>query len=385
MGGPAAQPLKKCLRLESGLWDPLARLKTSLFDFQLDPARIAQEPCTPRDEARLLCHSVGRNQTWHTRVRELADFLARGDLLVVNDTRVRRARLLGRRQTQGAVEFLLLDADASGHFRAMVKPAKRLKPMECVQLEGCTGRVRAIEREMAAGESGAIWKVEVLRKDGERASLQDLEQWGSLPLPPYIRRSPGDARIVQDESHYQTMFAARLGAVAAPTAGLHFTPRVLDALRQRGVELARVTLHVGPGTFRPVESEEIEGHPMHTEAYELGAECVQAIERCRARGGRVIAIGTTSARVLEHCARPDGSLQVGSSTTQLFLRPGSAFRVVDALFTNFHLPRSTLLMLVSAFAGTERTLALYLEAIEREYRFFSYGDAMLLMDRTRDV
>ena len=360
-------------------------MRTNLFDYSLDPERIAQEPCSPRDEAKLLCHAVLGNQTWHARVCDLADFLAKGDLVVVNDTRVRRARLLGRRETQGAVEFLLLEPDTQGLFRAMVKPAKRLKPGECVRLTGSTGRVRAIEREGAPEGQGAIWKVEVLRASGERATEQDLEEWGTLPLPPYIRRRVGDARASLDESSYQTMFAARLGAVAAPTAGLHFTPRVVRSLEQRGVELARVTLHVGSGTFRSVECEEVEAHAMHTEAYELGPDCAQAVQRCRARGGRVVAIGTTSARVLEHCARPDGSLQVGASSTQLFLRPGSAFRAVDALFTNFHLPRSTLLMLVCAFAGTQRTLALYQQAIERAYRFFSYGDAMLLLDRPRDV
>lgn len=342
-------------------------MKVSDFDYELPPDRIAQVPAVPRDAARLLAHDVGADRSEHARVRELDRFLGPGDLLVVNDTRVRRARLCGRRATGGAVQVLLLEPLGEGRWRALARPAGKLRAGELLELEGGRLTARACERG-----PGGEWILE-LADEGR------IEQVGRMPLPPYIRRPPGDDPLRElDREAYQTVFARELGAVAAPTAGLHFTRELLERLEQAGAERARVTLHVGLGTFRPVGVEDTDEHEMHAEAYELPEETVAAVARCRERGGRVVAVGTTTVRVLETCAQGDGRVRAGSGETRLFLEPGARFRVVDALMTNFHLPRSTLLMLVAAFAGRERILRLYAEAIERGYRFYSYGDAMLL-------
>ncbi len=376
--GPRRPPPHCSIGASCGI---LARLRTSDFDYDLDPRLIAQAPCTPRDQARLLCHAIGMNRTVHARVADLASLLEPGDLVVVNDTRVRRARLLGRRASGARVEFLLLEQLPDGAWRAMVRPAARVKPGESIALDASDHCARAIARELDAAGGGAVWRVEIEGPTGARAKLEDLERWGRMPLPPYIQRALDDTRSAQDEDSYQTMFAAKLGAIAAPTAGLHFTPALSSALTERSIELEHVTLHVGAGTFRSVEVESIEQHEMHAESFELSPSCEQAIARCRSRRGRVVAVGTTTARVLEHCASDAGAVRAGAGVTRLFLTPGAPFRVVDALFTNFHLPRSTLLMLVSAFAGRERVLDLYAQAMRAGYRFYSYGDAMLLTDR----
>jgi S-adenosylmethionine:tRNA ribosyltransferase-isomerase len=391
-------------------------VKTSDFDYELPESAIAQEPAVPRDAARLLVYDIARDRTEHRTARDLPEILRAGDLLVVNDTRVRPARLFGRRASGGSVELLMLGPVAMGatstkgatepagptrtegapgapgaacttgasatpgRWRAFVKPAKRLRSGESVELEGGALVARAVERVA----DGAEWIVEIQDPRAPSRSVEELlEERGHVPLPPYIHRGfrtdPDDASEARDRERYQTVFAAHPGAVAAPTAGLHFTHELLARLAERGIERASVTLHVGAGTFQPVQVEEVEEHCMHAEEFVLDDAAVAAVERARARGGRVIAVGTTSARVLESCAGEDGRLHASAGSTRLFITPGRRFRAIDGLLTNFHLPRSTLLMLVSAFAGRERVLRLYREALERGYRFYSYGDAMLLL------
>jgi len=349
-------------------------MKLSDFDYELPPERIASRPAERREDARLLVHDVARDATQHTTVAELERFLAPGDLLVVNDTRVLPARVRARRGSGGAVELLFLEPAGPPErvWRALARPARRLKPGEELALERSAVRARLVAR----AEDG--WLVELRDPQDPGAPVEALlERVGHVPLPPYIEREDDE----QDRERYQTVFAAVPGAVAAPTAGLHFTPELLARLEARGVRRAAVTLHVGAGTFLPVQSDDPRAHPMHAERYVLPPATARAVLATRAAGGRVVAVGTTSARVLETCADRAGGLRAGADETRLFLLPGAPFRVVDALLTNFHLPRSTLLMLVSAFAGRERVLRLYREAVERGYRFYSYGDAMLLLGR----
>lgn len=349
-------------------------MKVSDFDYELPRECIAQEPARPRDSARLFVHDIEHDRSEHRSVGELDAVLGPGDLLVVNDTRVRSVRLLGRRPTGGAVELLLIEEGQAGRWRSLVKPASRVKAGERIELEN--GALEAIPIE----RSGEGWWLE-LRAAAQGGTVDELiERTGRMPLPPYIRRTRGDERE-RDLGDYQTLFAREPGAVAAPTAGLHFTPELVSRLGGAGIDVAPVTLHVGEGTFRPVSADDTEQHEMHVERYTLPPATVERIERAQADGGRVVAVGTTSLRVLESCADASGKLQPGSGATDLFLVPGSRFKVVDALLTNFHLPRSTLLMLVAAFAGLERIQRLYAEAIEARYRFYSYGDAMLLQRR----
>jgi S-adenosylmethionine:tRNA ribosyltransferase-isomerase len=354
-------------------------MKTDDFNYELPPEAIAQEPAPERDRARLLAHDVHRDVSSHIEVCGLTELLEAGDLLVVNDTQVIPARLFGRRETGGLLEVLLLEQLGDGaEWTAMVRPAKKPTPGEEVELGG-GHTVRFLERlPDAAGAPGAEWRVELMPRAGSEG-LELLEECGRMPLPPYIERGE-DADAVQDKERYQTVYATKPGAVAAPTAGLHFTPGLLEELRSKGVRIARVTLYVGAGTFRPVTSEQIEDHVMHAERYELSEEAASLVNETRAAGGRVVAVGTTSVRVLESCAGEGGAVVPGSGETRLFLSPGSSFQVVDALMTNFHLPKSTLLMLVSAFAGRERVLRLYEEALREGYRFYSYGDAMFLFN-----
>lgn len=364
--------------------DPLAILDD--YDFDLPEASIAQTARAERDSARLLVIDRETGGLFEAetdlRVRDLPGLLAPGDLLIVNATRVLSARLVGRKSTGGAAEALLLGSEpdpALGKERA--EPS--LLPGPCFRaLLKCTGRVR-VGLELVLGRPpGSRARVEALHERGE-ISLRfepgaDPYALGEAPLPPYIRRDPTRSGE-DDRARYQTIYAREPGAIAAPTAGLHFTPELFDALEARGVSRAEVVLHVGAGTFRPLDAEALVSGQLHSELYELPPETVEAIEETRARGGRIVAVGTTTARVLESCVDGLGVLTPGTGETRLFMRPGGApFRVVDALLTNFHLPRSSLLLLVAAFFGREPLLAAYRHAIGAGYRFYSYGDAMLI-------
>jgi S-adenosylmethionine:tRNA ribosyltransferase-isomerase len=344
------------------------------FTFELPEGRIAQEPAERRDASRLMIldRVDGLRATTFDRIGAT---LRAGDLLVVNDTRVRPARLLARKPSGGRVELLLLrrDGEAGGDdlWRAMISTGRGLRPGSRLAI------APGFEAELAgeADEGCVRLRLRVEQGDAEAA----LARHGTVPLPPYIRRDPDDPRRALDRERYQTVYARQTGAVAAPTAGLHFTEELLDALGRLGIERAALTLHVGPGTFRPIRSERIEDHRLDPEAFELPEATRQAIAACRARGGRVVAVGTTVARVLEDRALPDGTVRPGSGWCGLYIMPGHRFRVVDALLTNFHLPRSSLLVLVAAFAGRERILAAYREALALDFRFYSYGDAMLIL------
>jgi S-adenosylmethionine:tRNA ribosyltransferase-isomerase len=337
------------------------------FDFQLPEPLIAQAPVSPRDASRLLVLPPA-GPVDHRAFADLPALLAPGDLLVFNDTRVIPARLLGVKEGSGGkVEMLLVDplgGELPRRWRALGKAGKAIR-------QGARLRFGELEAEVERVEGEGFY---TLLLDREGPALEAaLASAGRLPLPPYIRREPN----AEDAERYQTVFAKRPGSAAAPTAGLHFTPAVLERLEARGIARAAVTLHVGPGTFLPVRGDTLEGHRMHEERFEVGEATVEAVAACRARRGRVVAVGTTAVRTLESAFR-DGRLHPGAGRTALFVRPGYTFKVVDGLVTNFHLPRSTLLMLVCAFGGRERVLAAYQEAVSCRYRFFSYGDAMLV-------
>lgn len=334
------------------------------FDFDLPDDRIAQQPA-PRGESRLLVMDAD-GPARHRHVRDLPELLAPGDLLVVNDTRVIPARLFGRRRDGGGrVEIFLVERRGEREWDALTRPGKKTRPGTGVDL------APGLTAEVTGRGDGGLHRVRF---------SEPVEPWleriGHVPLPPYVKR-PDEAA---DRERYQTVYATHPGAVAAPTAGLHFTPEILARLEERGIGVARVTLHVGIGTFKPVTAELVHEHVMDPERYEVPAATAAAIERLREGGtGRLVAVGTTVVRTLEAAARdePPGTVAPGAGSTDLFITPGYRFRVVDVLLTNFHLPRSTLLMLISAFAGRERVLSAYREAVEEGYRFYSYGDAML--------
>ena len=331
------------------------------FFFQLPDALIARHPLAERRASRLLVLDGETGKLSHRHFADLLEYLRPGDLMVFNNTRVIPARLFGQKATGGKLEILVERVLGSRSVLAHIRSSKSPKAGSRILLDG-GGEAEMVARHDALFE---------LQFDEDVLSL--LERIGHMPLPPYIDR-PDDA---EDRERYQTVYAQRAGAVAAPTAGLHFDEALLDSLREAGVETAYVTLHVGAGTFQPVRVERIEEHHMHREWLEVTQEVVDAVAACRARGGRVIAVGTTSVRSLETAAR-DGELKPFSGDTDIFIYPGKTFHVVDALVTNFHLPESTLLMLVSAFAGYPETMAAYAEAVAQRYRFFSYGDAMFI-------
>jgi len=356
-------------------------VKPEDFDYDLPPERVAQMPAPRREGARLLVHRRGADTTAHRRIADLPDCLRPGDLLVMNDTRVLPARLFGRRKSGARVEFLFSEPTAEPEvWTALCNPAGKLRPKEELLLAGGALRATLVRRpEDSTGRPGRQWWVRLEDiGDGTTDVPGMLERYGSVPLPPYIERDPAEKESAGDRERYQTVYARHPGAVAAPTAGLHLTQELLSTLEASGVECAFVTLHVGPGTFQPIQCRAIEDHRMHSERFEIAGETVDAIARTKERGGRVVCVGTTSVRVLESVAA-EGELRAMEGRTSLYVYPGYEFRVCDAMLTNFHLPRSSLLVLVSAFAGRDRILRLYEEAIETGYRFYSYGDAMLLV------
>jgi S-adenosylmethionine:tRNA ribosyltransferase-isomerase len=359
-------------------------LETADFDYLLPPERIAATPTAERDDARLLVMDRAGGERKHVRFRDLLAHLPRRALLVLNDTRVFPARIRARKPSGGACEFLLT--------RRVSNDTPRPEGFS-ETWEGLT-RGLGSERAPRAFDVGRGVRIDIVdRRDGGRALLRAsgpgasllavLEEIGEVPLPPYIeaarKRGTGVAAPVDDRARYQTVFADEPGAVAAPTAGLHFTPELLRAARAAGHEIACITLHVGPGTFRPVEVDDPSGHRMDAEHFRISPEAATAIGRARAEGRPVVAVGTTVVRTLEASARANGgAVEPGEGATDLFILPGAKFEVVTDLVTNFHLPRSTLLMLVAAFAGRENVLAAYADAVARVYRFYSYGDAMLI-------
>ena len=354
-------------------------MKTSDFDFELPPELIAQQPASRRDGSRLLVLDRSTGARTHRTFRDVGAHLRPGDLLVVNNTRVIPARLHGHKTTTGgAVELLLLEEESPGRWDALLRAGGR-RPRPGEPLTFCGGALQAelvAEREMGRA---------LVQLTSTRPLLELLDAFGETPLPPYIRRTEDERRTTEDgrqrtddKERYQTVYAREPGAVAAPTAGLHFTPDLLGELALGGIATAEVTLHVGLGTFRPVSVEQVDQHHMDAERYEVSAAAAAAVRAAKARGGRVLAVGSTSVRALESAAAATGTVEAGRGRSDLFIVPGYAFRAVDAILTNFHLPRSTLLMMMSAFAGREHLLAAYAEAVRERYRFFSYGDAMLI-------
>ena len=336
------------------------------FDYDLPPELIAQTPLTRRDESRLLVLNRQTGATEHRVFHDLPSYLKPGDVLVLNDTRVLPARLLGRpAHSGGKVEVLLLKEVAPGQWEVLVKPGRRCP--EGQELIFGAGRLtaRVLSRTPEGGRIMAFSKA-----GGEFLTL--LDEIGRMPLPPYIHAE------LKDQERYQTVYARHLGSAAAPTAGLHFTPELLTTIAAQGVEILYLTLHVGLGTFRPVREERIEEHHMHEEYYLIRSEVAERINAAKAEGRRVVAVGTTVVRTLEAAGR-SGRVKAGAEWTDLFIYPGFKFKIIDALITNFHLPKSTLLMLVAAFAGRETILRAYAEAVRQRYRFFSFGDAMLIM------
>ena len=338
-------------------------MRLELFDYTLPPDRIAQTPIDPRDAARLLALRADGGLE-HRQFVELPDLLQSGDLLVFNDTRVLPARIFGLKPTGARVEVLLLERRAAGEWECLTHPGRRLNPGARILF----GAGELTAEVIGRGEEGTRL-LQFSAEGGPEEADVLLHRLGEAPLPPYIHER------LEDAERYQTIYAREEGSAAAPTAGLHFTPRVLDALHEKGVRFAYVTLHVGIATFRPVKTELIEEHRMHEEWYSLPEETARAIRECR---GRVIAVGTTTARCLESAARGERETLPGAGRTRLYITPGYQFRVVDAMLTNFHMPRSSLLILVSAFAGVEHIQTAYHEALAQGYRFLSFGDVMLI-------
>ncbi|MBI5534738.1 MAG: tRNA preQ1(34) S-adenosylmethionine ribosyltransferase-isomerase QueA [Deltaproteobacteria bacterium] len=363
-------------------------MRVDLFDFELPPDRIAQRPIEPRDASRMLLVDPDTGSLEDRHAHDLADVIAPGSVLVVNDTRVIPARLLGRKaHTGGRVEILLVRkmGDETAEFggtrvpaerwRALGKASKPLRMPTTIAIGEGDSLMARIERR---SDDDGLLEVVLATMDG--TPLQSaIAARGHIPLPPYIRRDDDAA----DVERYQTVYARAEGAVAAPTAGLHLTNRLLGVLSARGVHMATVTLHVGPGTFQPVQVEDLDQHRMHEEWYEVPRFTAHVIDDARARGAAIVAVGTTTVRALESAADPErrGAVQACAGPTRLLIQPGYDFRVVDAMLTNFHLPRSTLLALISAFAGRELTLSAYAHAIAQGYRFYSYGDAMFIRSR----
>ena len=345
-------------------------MKTHDFYYDLPEELIAQTPLEKRDTSRLLCLNRETGQWEHKHFYDIIDYLNPGDCLVMNDSRVLPARLLGHRPTGGAVEVLLLRDLGDRCWECLCKPGRKMQ----------------VGSEVIFGNGELTATVRAVQEDGNRVVefhytgifLEVLERLGKMPLPPYIKAE------LEDQERYQTVYSREVGSAAAPTAGLHFTQELLDAIRAKGVNTAFVTLHVGLGTFRPVKTEEVLEHHMHSELCMMNDETAAILNKTRAAGGRIVCVGTTSCRTLESLVNEDGTFAAKSRWTDIFIYPGYQFKAMDALITNFHLPESTLVMLVSAFAGRETVLAAYAEAVKERYRFFSFGDAMYIYGGRRD-
>ncbi len=341
-------------------------MRKSDFYYDLPEELIAQEPIFPRDSSRLLSLDKTTGAVIDGSFRDILDRLQAGDCLVLNDSRVMPARLYGHRKNTGAaVELLLLKQLEKDVWEVLAGPGKKAKPGNVLVFGD--GLLEAEVLEVVEDGNRLVR----FRYDGEFFAV--LDQIGQMPLPHYIKKQ------LEDKERYQTVYAKEVGSAAAPTAGLHFTPELIKQVRAKGVDIAYVTLHVGLGTFRPVKADNILDHKMHTEHYALSAENAEIINRTKARGGRVVAVGTTSCRTLESIGMKDGKIEAGEGFTDIFIYPGYTFSVLDGLLTNFHLPESTLIMLVSAFAGYDATMSAYRHAVEEKYRFFSFGDAMLIL------
>jgi S-adenosylmethionine:tRNA ribosyltransferase-isomerase len=340
--------------------------RTSDYDFELPPHLIAQHPVTPRDSSRLMVVDRAAGTISHRVFSDLVSLIPAGDVLVVNSSRVVRARLLGKRDSGAPAEVFLLRALGDDRYEAMVHPGGKLRPGRRVHIaDGLDVEILEITDR----------RTRIVRLHSPLPAAEAIERFGHVPLPPYIARADAGP----DAELYQTVYATEAGSVAAPTAGLHFTPELLARLEARGVHRAEVVLHVGAGTFKPVEHEDPEAHVMHEEVYSISDAAAGRIEACRRAGGAVWGVGTTTVRALESAWTPDGTITRGLAETRIFIRPPQRIHAVDKLITNFHLPRSTLLMLVSAFAGRELVMRAYREAIDAEYRFYSFGDAMVIV------
>ncbi|MEG2455344.1 MAG: tRNA preQ1(34) S-adenosylmethionine ribosyltransferase-isomerase QueA [Oscillospiraceae bacterium] len=341
-------------------------MKTSDFNFRLPPELIAQTPIEKRDASRLLTLNKETGETAHRHFYELPTMLRPGDCLVLNDSRVLPARLIGHRDpTGGAVEIVLLIDKGEKCWECLVRPGRKIKPGTRLSF-GINGELKGEVLEVLEGGNRLI------RFEYEGIFLELLEHLGKMPLPPYIKEE------LEDSERYQTVYSKEIGSAAAPTAGLHFTPELLKTIEEMGVCVCYVTLHVGLGTFRPVKAEDITDHEMHSEYCTIPQETADAINRAKQSGGRVICVGTTSCRTVESWAGEDGTMTAKAGWTNIFIYPGYRFKVLDCLITNFHLPESTLIMLVSALAGRDHIMAAYQEAVEEKYRFFSFGDAMFI-------
>jgi S-adenosylmethionine:tRNA ribosyltransferase-isomerase len=346
-------------------------MKTNDFDYDLPDSLIAQFPPSNRDECKLMSLSRNNGQIRHMRFTQLPQILRAGDRLVFNNTKVVPARLWCTKETGGSVELLFIQKIDAKSCEVMVKPAKKIRLNTPLRLAHDLSI-----RLMITGDLSGARRAVSLVEDSPIGSIDELlERYGEMPLPHYIKRKP----VLSDTSAYQTVFAARPGAIACPTAGLHFTDRLLETLNDQKVDFSFLTLHVGIGTFKPIQAEDPSDHVMHEETYELSEQAARDIKETRRNGGRIIAVGTTVVRVLEHCSREAGYPVASSGSTKLLILPGYSFKAIDGMITNFHVPKSTLLMLVAAFAGKESIFEAYREAIAHEYRFFSYGDAMIIV------
>ncbi|MDD2555410.1 MAG: tRNA preQ1(34) S-adenosylmethionine ribosyltransferase-isomerase QueA [Syntrophaceticus sp.] len=344
-------------------------MQVSDFDYNLPPELIAQYPAVQRDAARMMAVNRSSGEIVHTNFKSIPDYLQEGDLLVFNETRVFPARLFGKRvKTGGKLEALLLEEKEPGIWEALVRPGRHARQGEEVIFGD------SLQAVIGEGTASGGRFIKFPTQD-QQEFWEQVYKIGKVPLPPYIKRPAEE----MDKDRYQTVYARSVGSAAAPTAGLHFTEEILEQLQDKGVQFAFVVLHVGLGTFRPVHAQKVEEHQMHAEFWRLDQANADLINKAKREGRRIIAVGTTSVRLLESVAAEDGTVQPGEGWTSIFIYPGFQFRVIDGLVTNFHLPCSTLLMLVSAFAGYNNVMSAYREAVEQEYRFFSYGDAMLIL------